>query len=99
MAFRHTVGQASYVFDDLRSLLAKASPARAGDMLAGIAAASEEERVAARWALAELPLAPLLDGLQTLEVRRETSVSLDGGIPGSRMRSRYQVDISFTLEG
>lgn len=48
---------------------------------------------------AELPLAPLLDGLQTLEVRRETSVSLDGGIPGSRMRSRYQVDISFTLEG
>jgi hypothetical protein len=48
---------------------------------------------------AELPLAPLLDGPQTLEVVRETSVPLDGGLPGSKMRSRYAVDISFTLEG
>ena len=61
MAFRHTVGQASYVFDDLRSLLARASPPRAGDMLAGIAATSEEERVAARWALADVPLKHFLD--------------------------------------
>ena len=61
MAFRHTVGQASYVFDDLRGLLARASPPRAGDMLAGIAATSEEERVAARWALADVPLGHFLD--------------------------------------
>ena len=61
MAFRHTVGQASYVFDDLRGLLARASPPRAGDMLAGIAATSEEERVAARWALADVPLKHFLD--------------------------------------
>jgi ethanolamine ammonia-lyase large subunit len=42
-------------------LLAKASPARSGDALAGIAAATEEERVAARMALAELPLKRLLE--------------------------------------
>lgn len=48
---------------------------------------------------AELPLAPLLNGPQTLRVIRETSVELRGGIPGSRMRSRYEVDNSFTLGG
>ena len=41
---------------DLRTLLAKATPARSGDMLAGIAAASEEERVRAQMALADVPL-------------------------------------------
>ena len=54
--FRHTIGQRVYEFPDLRSLLAKASPARAADRLAGIAAADETERVAARFALSELPL-------------------------------------------
>jgi ethanolamine ammonia-lyase large subunit len=53
---RHTVGATTYRFDDLRSLLAKASPARSGDRLAGIAAASAEERVAAQMALADVPL-------------------------------------------
>ena len=61
MGFRHDVGQRRYRFDDLRCLLAKASPPRSGDLLAGVAAQSEEERVAARWALAELPLAHFLD--------------------------------------
>jgi len=54
--FRHTVGQHVYAFEDLRVLLAKASPARAADRLAEIAAADETERVAARYALSELPL-------------------------------------------
>jgi ethanolamine ammonia-lyase large subunit len=40
----------------LRELLAKASPLRSGDVLAGVAASSEEERVAAQMALAEVPL-------------------------------------------
>ena len=57
MAFTHTVGVRRHVFDDLRALLAKASPARSGDALAGIAATSEEERMAARMALADMPLA------------------------------------------
>jgi ethanolamine ammonia-lyase large subunit len=60
MAYRHTVAQRVYEFADLRSLLAKASPARAADRLAEIAAQDETERVAARYALSELPLRQLL---------------------------------------
>jgi len=50
-----------YVFPDLKDLLAKASPPRSGDRLAGIAAKSAAERVAAQMALADLPLATFLD--------------------------------------
>jgi ethanolamine ammonia-lyase large subunit len=50
------VGLNSFVFDDLRTLLAKASPLRSGDELAGVAAGSAVERVAACLALADLPL-------------------------------------------
>ncbi|MFZ1181522.1 MAG: ethanolamine ammonia-lyase subunit EutB, partial [Herbaspirillum sp.] len=38
--FKHSVGSASHVFRDLKELMAKASPARSGDMLAGVAAAT-----------------------------------------------------------
>jgi ethanolamine ammonia-lyase large subunit len=61
MPYRSNVGGTQYVFDDLRKLLACASPDRAGDRLAGLAAASGQERVAARMALAELPLAGFLE--------------------------------------
>ena len=60
MSYAHTVGQVRYQFDNLRALLAKASPARSGDELAGIAASSGEERVAAQMALADLPLKAFL---------------------------------------
>jgi ethanolamine ammonia-lyase large subunit len=60
-AYRHTVGVQTHRFDDLRSLLARASPARSGDQLAGVAAGSAEERVAAQLALADLPLSVFLD--------------------------------------
>ncbi|MDF3838950.1 ethanolamine ammonia-lyase subunit EutB [Cupriavidus basilensis] len=60
MTFAHTVASRRHFFADLKTLLAKASPARSGDCLAGLAAASEEERMAARMALAELPLAHFL---------------------------------------
>nr|WP_319517003.1 ethanolamine ammonia-lyase subunit EutB [uncultured Cohaesibacter sp.] len=56
MMYRHTVGGESFVFEDIRELLAKAAPLRSGDILAGIAATSEAERAAARMALADLPL-------------------------------------------
>jgi ethanolamine ammonia-lyase large subunit len=56
-----TIGTRRYVFPDLKSLLAKASPLRSGDQLAGIAAESGEERVAAQFALADLPLAAFLN--------------------------------------
>lgn len=45
-----------YKFPDLKTLLAKATPLRSGDELAGLAAASAEERVAAQMALADVPL-------------------------------------------
>ena len=61
MPFRSDAGGTRYVFDDLRQLLACASPDRAGDRLAGLAAESGEERVAARMALADLPLSYFLD--------------------------------------
>lgn len=61
MAFQITVGHQRYHFDDLRTLLAKATPARSGDYLAGIAAINHEERVAAQWALADLPLKHFLN--------------------------------------
>ena len=48
------------VFDDLRDLLAKATPPRSGDRLAGIAADSAEQMIAARMALADVPLKPFL---------------------------------------
>lgn len=60
MAFASTVGTQRYHFSDLRELMAKATPERSGDQLAGIAAGSAAERVAAREALADLPLAALL---------------------------------------
>ena len=56
MAFRHTIRGTSHVFDDLRMLLARATPFRSGDALAGVAATSAAERVAAQRALADLPL-------------------------------------------
>ncbi|KJE33668.1 ethanolamine ammonia-lyase [Thalassospira sp. HJ] len=45
-----------FTFPDLKTLLAKASPLRSGDVLAGLAASSDEERVAARFVLADVPL-------------------------------------------
>jgi ethanolamine ammonia-lyase large subunit len=61
MAWSHTLGGRVWHFPDLKDLLARATPERSGDLLAGIAAGSAEERMAARLALAELPLAHFLD--------------------------------------
>src|SRR5580704_768205 len=60
MVYRHTIDATSYVFADLRDLLAKATPPRSGDRLAGIAAESAEQMVAARMALADVPLTQFL---------------------------------------
>jgi ethanolamine ammonia-lyase large subunit len=60
MAYRHAIGSTSYIFDDLRDLLAKATPPRSGDRLAGIAAESAAEMMAARIALADVPLRQFL---------------------------------------
>lgn len=61
MAYRFTIQQHNYVFNDLKTLLAKATPYRSGDALAGLTADSYEERVAAQMALADLPLKTFLN--------------------------------------
>ena len=59
--FAFSAGGERFRFADLKDLLAKATPARSGDQLAGLAAHSELQRVAAQMALAELPLRHFLD--------------------------------------
>jgi ethanolamine ammonia-lyase large subunit len=60
MVYRHAIDATSYTFGDLRDLLAKATPPRSGDRLAGVAAESAEQMVAARMALADVPLRQFL---------------------------------------
>ncbi len=60
-AYHFTLGMERFRFRDLADLMARASPERSGDHLAGIAAASDEQRVAAQMALADLPLKRFLD--------------------------------------
>jgi ethanolamine ammonia-lyase large subunit len=60
MVYRHVIDATAYVFDDLRDLLAKATPPRSGDRLAGLAADSAEHMIAARMALADVPLKQFL---------------------------------------
>jgi ethanolamine ammonia-lyase large subunit len=76
--YSHTVGSTVYKFDELKTLLAKATPARSGDDLAGLSASTAEERVAAQMALAELPLATFLtEALVPYESDEVTRLILD----------------------
>ncbi|MEU4414972.1 ethanolamine ammonia-lyase subunit EutB [Nocardia salmonicida] len=72
--YRSTIGVTTYTFDGLIDLMAKATPLRSGDELAGCAAATDAERAAAQWALAEVPLTTFLDDVlvpyETDEVTR-----------------------------
>ncbi len=60
-SFSHAVGTQTYRFDSLKDVMAKASPARSGDFLAGVAAQNDGERVAAQMALANIPLKHFLE--------------------------------------
>ncbi len=60
MSYSHTVGGHRFSFETLKVLMAKATPARSGDYLAGVAAGDDEERVAAQMALAAVPLSVFL---------------------------------------
>jgi ethanolamine ammonia-lyase large subunit len=60
MPYRQRTGTTTWAFADLKDLMAKASPLRSGDVLAGVAASCAEEAVAARMALADVPLKSLL---------------------------------------
>jgi len=61
--YRFQLGSRTYQFSSLKEVMAKASPLRSGDQLAGVAAASAEERVVAQMVLADLPLKTFLDDL------------------------------------
>ena len=61
MPFHHTVGSRGFAFADLRTLMARASPLRSGDELAGTVAANAPERVAEQMALADVPLSVFLN--------------------------------------
>lgn len=76
--FAHTVGGQTWRFASLRELLAKATPARSGDYLAGVAASSAAERVAAQMALAEVPLKHfLIEALIPYEADEVTRLIID----------------------
>lgn len=61
--YNYTLGHKTYPFDGLAELMAKATPGRSGDRLAGVIALTAEERVAAQMALAEVPLKTFLEDL------------------------------------
>jgi ethanolamine ammonia-lyase large subunit len=78
MSYRHAIGNTVFAFNDLRELLAKATPPRSGDRLAGIAATSAAEMMAARIALADVPLKQfLLEAVIPYEVDEVTRLILD----------------------
>jgi ethanolamine ammonia-lyase large subunit len=78
LPYAHSIGGTRYVFADLRTLLARATPFRSGDALAGLAAATAAERVAAQMALADTPLAAILAGpLIPYETDEVTRLILD----------------------
>ena len=78
-SYSRTVGHTVHRFPDLKSLLAKATPARSGDELAGIAATSAQERVAAQMTLADLALETFLSApLIPYEADEVTRLILDG---------------------
>jgi ethanolamine ammonia-lyase large subunit len=56
MVYQHSVGNFQYSFPDLKTVLAKASPKKSGDEMAGLAAKNEQERIAAKLVLADIPL-------------------------------------------
>jgi len=60
MMYRCTIQQVNYVFDSLKELMAKATPERSGDALAGVCASGSHERVAAQYTLASVPLKQFL---------------------------------------
>ena len=78
MSFTARSGATQWRFSDLKTVLAKASPIRSGDLLAGVAAQSAEEMVAARMALADIPLIAFLqDAFVPYETDEVTRLILD----------------------
>lgn len=88
--YTRVIGSCSYRFADLRDLMAKATPKRSGDCLAGVAAGSAEERVAAQMALADLPLTTFLnEAVVPYESDEVTRLIIDEHDPAAFQRIRH----------
>lgn len=78
MAYQCVLGEQRYQFQDLKTLMARATPLRSGDCLAGVAAQDAQERVAAQMLLADLPLKTFLnEALIPYETDEVTRLILD----------------------
>ena len=78
-AYRYTLGSQTYQFANLAELMAKATPQRSGDRLAGVIAHSAKERAVAQMTLADLPLKTFLnEALIPYEQDEVTRLILDG---------------------
>lgn len=76
--YRHRIGNINYSFADLKTLMARATPYRSGDALAGLAANSYQERIAAQYCLSDVPLSIFLqEMLIPYEKDEVTRVILD----------------------
>jgi len=77
--YQHTINSRLYAFSDLKDLMAKATPFRSGDSLAGVGASNAQERVAAQMAIADLPLKVFLnDCVIPYEFDEVTRLIIDG---------------------
>src|ERR1700737_1374609 len=88
MPYAHTIGSVRYTFLTLADLLAKATPERSGDALAGIAATSSQQRIAAQLTLAGLPLTTFLnEAVIPYESDEVTRLMVDPPPPAARKNS------------
>ncbi|MDO9048508.1 MAG: ethanolamine ammonia-lyase subunit EutB [Methylobacter sp.] len=77
--YKTRITHQTYDFKSLRNLMAKATPARSGDYLAGVGAVNNLERVAAQWVLADVPLKQFLnEALAPYEQDEVTRLIIDG---------------------
>ncbi len=78
MKYQHRIGTITYAFPDLKDVLAKATPERSGDRLAGLAAENNKQRLAARHVLADVPLSQFLqEQLIPYELDSVTRLAVD----------------------
>lgn len=79
MRYRQTISGTTHAFEGLVDVMAKATPLRSGDQLAGCAAGSDAERAAAAWVLADMPLETFLtEAVVPYETDEVTRLIIDG---------------------
>ncbi|WP_143540195.1 ethanolamine ammonia-lyase subunit EutB [Rhodovulum sulfidophilum] len=82
MGYRTDIGGTRFSFPSLKALLAKVTPRRSGDELAGVAADGPLERLAAQHCLADVPLSAFLDDVLEVEGDAVTALILGAALSG-----------------